>query len=82
MDALGLKFDAALVGIDMARILDPSILEVQRAVQNSRVILSALGAIPFLERLSSYVAGADQPSRASDAPAEPVPASGSEVAAS
>jgi class 3 adenylate cyclase/tetratricopeptide (TPR) repeat protein len=82
MDALGLKFDAALVGIDMARILDPSILEVQRAVQNSRVILSALGAIPFLERLSAYVAGAEQPSRVSEAPAEPVPASGSEVAAS
>jgi hypothetical protein len=37
----------------MATLLDHSLLEVQQAVQNSRVILSELRAIPFLERLSA-----------------------------
>jgi class 3 adenylate cyclase/tetratricopeptide (TPR) repeat protein len=50
---LGLRFDSALIGVDMATLLDHSLLEVQQAVQNSRVILSELRAIPFLERLSA-----------------------------
>lgn len=56
---LGLRFQEALTGIDMAVLLDPAELDVQRAVQTSRVIFSELGAVPFLERLSAAVARSD-----------------------
>jgi hypothetical protein len=75
---LELRFQEALTGIDMATLLDPADLDVQRAIQDSRVIFSELGAIPLLERLSSVVArAADNPGAP---PAEPVPVSEGEVA--
>jgi hypothetical protein len=75
---LGLRFQEALTGIDMATLLDPADLDVQRAIQDSRVILSELGAIPLLERLASVVARiADDPGTPT---AEPVPVSEGEVA--
>jgi hypothetical protein len=80
---LELRFEEALLGIDMASVLDPSELEVQRAVQNSRVILSELGAIPFLERLSAVVGRSGEgEAPAIPVPADAVPISESEVAAS
>jgi class 3 adenylate cyclase/tetratricopeptide (TPR) repeat protein len=78
---LGLRFQEALVGIDMAELVDPSELDVQRAVQNSRVILSELGAIPFLERLSATVARAGEATAATPPDSDAVPISEHEVAA-
>jgi tetratricopeptide (TPR) repeat protein len=75
---LGLRFQEALTGIDMATLLDPADLDVQRAIQDSRVILSELGAIPLLERLSSVVA---RTGNAAAVPmTDPVPVSESEAA--
>jgi class 3 adenylate cyclase/tetratricopeptide (TPR) repeat protein len=79
--SLGLRFDVALVGIDMATVLDHSLMEVQQAVQESRVILSELGAIPFLERLSAEMARSGAASEAATPASDPVPIGESEVAA-
>jgi hypothetical protein len=48
---LGLPWDEALAGIDMAMLLDPADPDVAAAVESSRAILERLGARPFLERL-------------------------------
>ncbi len=80
--ALEMPLQVALVGIDMAAVLDPSQLEVQQAIQNSRVVLSELGAIPLLERLSSAVARAESSPAAGDRTTEPVPIAETEVATS
>ena len=48
---LGLPWDEALAGIDMALLLDPTDPDVAAAVASSRAILERLGARPFLERL-------------------------------
>ena len=77
----GLPFQEALLGIDMATVLDTAQVEVQQAIQDSRVILSKLGALPFLERLSGELARVGQGVPASPTTAEPVPMSESEVAA-
>jgi class 3 adenylate cyclase/tetratricopeptide (TPR) repeat protein len=79
--ALGLRFDVALTGIDMATLLDPSLIEVQRAIQSSRVILSELGAIPFLERLSAELARAGGGAQADIGSVEQLAPAESEVAA-
>jgi tetratricopeptide (TPR) repeat protein len=78
---LGLRLQEALTGIDVASLLDPSELEVQQAVQNSRVILSELGAIPLLERLSRAVAGSGDEA-AGPTTTDAVPVSSSEIATS
>ncbi|HJT64725.1 MAG TPA: hypothetical protein VJ839_08150, partial [Candidatus Limnocylindria bacterium] len=77
--ALGMRFEEAMTGLDMAVLLDPADLDVQRAVQNSRVIFSELGAIPFLERLSAAVARSDP--LAGAAPTEAVSMAQDEVPA-
>ena len=69
---IGLRFDEALIGLDMAVLLDPSELEIQQAIQDSRVILSELGAIPLLERLSASL---DRSNAAAGAPSKPEPIS-------
>jgi tetratricopeptide (TPR) repeat protein len=48
---LGLAWDEALTGIDMATLLDPSQPEVRTAAESTRQILVRLGAKPFVERL-------------------------------
>jgi hypothetical protein len=48
---LGLPFDEALTGIDMATVLDVSEQEVADAVAVARRLLTELGARPYLERL-------------------------------
>jgi tetratricopeptide (TPR) repeat protein len=78
---VGYRFDAALIGIDMATLLDHSLMEVQQAVQDSRVILSELRAIPFLERLSSEMARSGAGSGTTSAASDAVPIGESEVAA-
>jgi class 3 adenylate cyclase len=72
---LGLPWDEALMGISMAGVLDPSLPEVQEAVQRSREILTRLGARPFLERLEAVASGGGTAAAPPPAPisAAPVP---------
>jgi class 3 adenylate cyclase len=77
--AIELRFQEALVGIDMASLLDPSLPEVQAAVANSRAILTELGARPFLERLDTLTAGAASPV-ATPSTSDAVPVRETEVA--
>ena len=54
--ALGLAFDEALAGLDLAVLLAPSdreMAEVGTVVETSRAILTRLGAVPLLARLQS-----------------------------
>jgi class 3 adenylate cyclase/tetratricopeptide (TPR) repeat protein len=53
--ALGLAWDEALCGIDMATLLDPDDSEVRAVVDRAREILTRLGATPMLERLEAMV---------------------------
>ena len=48
---LGVVFDIALIGIDMATLLDPAEPEVVAAAQEARDILVRLEAKPLIERL-------------------------------
>jgi class 3 adenylate cyclase/tetratricopeptide (TPR) repeat protein len=48
---LGLVWDEALCGLDMATLLDPAEPEVRAAAASARETLSRLGARPFLARL-------------------------------
>jgi class 3 adenylate cyclase/tetratricopeptide (TPR) repeat protein len=50
---VGLSWDEALTGIDMATLLDPSDPEVRTAAESTRAILVRLGAKPFLERMDA-----------------------------
>ena len=50
---LGLAWDEAMAGIDMATLLDPVHPEVRAAAERSRGILVRLGAVPFVERLDA-----------------------------
>ena len=59
---LGLVFDIALIGIDMATLLEPDEPEVAAAAQEAREILVRLEAKPLIERLDRAMArGAAQP---------------------
>jgi class 3 adenylate cyclase/tetratricopeptide (TPR) repeat protein len=63
---LGMYWEVALVGIDMATLLDPAQPDVQAAIESSREILTRVGARPFLERLEAAAArssGAQVPGR-------------------
>jgi class 3 adenylate cyclase/tetratricopeptide (TPR) repeat protein len=53
---LGLVWDEALCGIDMATVLDPSTPEVRAAAERGREILVRLKAKPFIERLDAATA--------------------------
>src|SRR5579859_458205 len=53
---LGLAWDEALTGLDMAILLDPSEPEVRTAAESTRQILVRLGAKPFLARLDAALA--------------------------
>jgi class 3 adenylate cyclase/tetratricopeptide (TPR) repeat protein len=53
---LKLPWFEALIGIDMATVLDPAMPEVQQAAERSRAILTELGAAPFLARLDAELA--------------------------
>ncbi|MFN8622568.1 MAG: adenylate/guanylate cyclase domain-containing protein [Chloroflexota bacterium] len=50
---LGFAFDEALVGLDMAILLDPALPDVVAAADASREILVRLRAQPFVERLDA-----------------------------
>lgn len=53
---LGLAWDEALTGIDMATLLDPGDPDVRAAAGRSREILVRLEAAPFIERLDAAMA--------------------------
>ncbi|HEY8869717.1 MAG TPA: adenylate/guanylate cyclase domain-containing protein [Candidatus Limnocylindrales bacterium] len=52
---LGMAWDEAQTGLDMATFLDPSEPEVRAAADAAREIFARLGARPFLERLDAAV---------------------------
>ena len=53
---LGLAWDEALCGLDMATLLDPADPEVRAAADAAREILVRLEAAPFLARLDAAMA--------------------------
>ena len=55
----------ALLGVDMATVLDPTLPEVAVASERSRAILTELGAAPFLSRLDGLTGGASAATPAS-----------------
>ena len=59
--ALGLAWDEALCGIDMATLLDPSGPEVRDAAEAAREILVRLEAAPFIARLDEALARSSDP---------------------
>jgi class 3 adenylate cyclase/tetratricopeptide (TPR) repeat protein len=52
---LGLVWDEAMCGIDMAMRLDPADPDVRAAADSAREILVRLGAMPFVERLDGAI---------------------------
>jgi class 3 adenylate cyclase/tetratricopeptide (TPR) repeat protein len=73
---LGMVWDEALTGIDMATVLDPGDQHVRATARSTREILERLGARPFIERLDQALA------RTSETPVVPEPVSGSAAAVS
>ena len=74
---LGLAWDEALCGIDMAILLDPAEPEVRAAAESAREILVRLGAKPFIARLDTALgraAGATGPAAAPTEMASVTPA--------
>ena len=57
---LGLAWDEALCGLDMATLLDPADPEVRAAADAAREILVRLEAVPFLARLDAAMAIPDK----------------------
>ena len=57
-------YDEAMVGLDMAKLLDPADPELANVIDSTRSSLERLGAKPYLEQLDAAVARAPQPSRA------------------
>jgi len=58
---LGLAWDEALTGIDMATLLDPAEPEVRAAAESAREILVRLGAAPFVARLDAALMARQTP---------------------
>jgi class 3 adenylate cyclase/tetratricopeptide (TPR) repeat protein len=81
---IGLPWDEALLGIDMASVLDPALPEVHEAVSRSRAVLEGLGARPYLEILDAAAgrAGVTNGRAPAAGDAEPIPVAETEVAAS
>jgi len=55
-------YDAALVGLDMAKLLDPADPEVSAAIASSREFFERVGAKPFLEQLDAAASRGGQQS--------------------
>ncbi len=52
---LGLTWDEALCGLDMALLLDPAETEVRAAAERARETFTRLGAAPFVARLADAI---------------------------
>jgi hypothetical protein len=70
---LGLAWDEALCGLDMALLLGLDEPDVRAAADRAREVFERLGARPFLARLDA--AAADDPARASSAASSPAASS-------
>ncbi|HEY8772786.1 MAG TPA: hypothetical protein VIM66_06435 [Candidatus Limnocylindria bacterium] len=68
---LGLAWDEALTGLDMAILLEPTEPEVRTAAETSRQIFERLGAKPFLARLASAVSRSTSADLSTSRAAEP-----------
>jgi hypothetical protein len=75
-----LPFLEALLGVDMATVLDPALPEVAAAVATSREILTRLKAAPFIARLDELTGGVP-PADATEPQSEPAAMSTSAVPA-
>jgi len=69
---LGLAWDEALCGLDMATLLDPADPEVRAAAESTREILTRLGARPFLSRLEAAMTRSSDRVLVADRPADPL----------
>jgi hypothetical protein len=58
---VGLAWDEALCGLDMALLLDPSDPEVRAAAEAAHQILVRLEAVPFIARLDAALARSSDP---------------------
>ena len=58
---LGLLWDEALCGLDMAQLLDPAESEVRAAAERARETLVRLEAAPFIARLDAALNGSPGP---------------------
>lgn len=67
---IGLPWEEALVGIDMASLLDAREPEVVAAAARSREILTGLRAQPFLDRLEAALAAVTAEPAAAGRPIE------------
>ncbi len=65
---LGVPWEEALLGIDMATLLDPREPEVVAAAARSREILTGLRARPFLDRLEAALAAGRDPASGAGTP--------------
>jgi len=68
---VGLAWDEALAGIDMATLLDPTEAEVRAAAASAREILVRVGAKPFVARLDAALARSPSAEPATARVAEP-----------
>jgi tetratricopeptide (TPR) repeat protein len=68
---LGLAWDEALTGLDMATLLEPSEPEVRTAAESTRQILVRLGAKPFLQRLDAAMGRSTSAQPSTSGAAEP-----------
>jgi tetratricopeptide (TPR) repeat protein len=84
LEERGVRFEAALAGIDMATVLDPNLPDVREAIDHARAVLVELGAVPFLKLLDERVAEAtgreDRPAARAGAPAGATPSTEGDVA--
>jgi class 3 adenylate cyclase/tetratricopeptide (TPR) repeat protein len=78
---LGLRFEEALLGVDMATVLDTTLPEVAEAIEQSRTVLAELGAKPFLARLETAARGTGESASGNGSSAEAIPVAETEVAA-
>ena len=69
IDDLGLPWERALVGIDMATLLGPDDPDARAAAIRAREILVGLGARPFIERLDAAMGATDLAREAARGPA-------------
>ena len=73
LQELGLRFELALVGLDMAHDLGPGEAEVDDAIAEARQIFEDLRARPLLERLEAAVGDGAARTSTVAAPAERAP---------
>ena len=71
---LGLAWDEALTGIDMATLLDAAEPEIRAAAESAREILVRVGAAPFVARLDAALMARQTPER------DPLPSAAAESA--